>query len=524
MQAAPKQNHYGVDNLRRSLGHFALGKGVGGIIGVFWLLLLVRALPAGDYGIYVGFVAYLELFNVLSNFGLSPISERFVPEYRARNDEPRLRALIFKLVLLRVLVVCTLASVMATLASRLVLFLGFGIEPQAFVIFHVVVAADSIARYVETIFASLMLQGRTQISMFSRTGIRLFMLLLALNQSQGDTLDLVHLVSLEALASSCGLVITVYLLWRAQNILGTAPNTSVALLPLLSFAAPIYASEVVGSLLGIDVVKLLVLKTTGAEASAIFGFCASLALYLMRYLPSFLLVGMVRPVIVAAATDPTGDARLQRIVSIILKLNAILIGYALAISLSIGDQLISVLSGGKFASGSGYLSVFLLFTMSQTLRAPYSYSAIACGQGHAMLSGQLTGVFILALGVVGSDALGLYAYCAALVAIDLVAFKWVQRALNTCGVAPALPWVGLAKITVLIAIGLAIGMCLEYLLPTDWSVWQQVAVISIAIGLIFAILGVVIRPFSRGELETINRILPKRLVFRRSASHTPPTL
>lgn len=521
MQAPSKQDHYGIDNLRRSLGHFALGKGVGGIIGVFWLLLLVRALPAGDYGIYVGLVAYLELFNVLSNLGLSPISERFVPEYRSRDDEPRLRALILKLVLLRVLVVCVLASVMASLSSSLVPSLGLGIDPHVFVIFHVVVAADSIARYVETIFASLMLQGRTQVSMFSRTGIRLLMVFAAWKLYPGDALDLEHLVRLEAWASSAGLVITLYLLSRTQNGLAAGPIASLALLPLLAFAAPIYGAEVVGSLIGIDIVKLLVLKTTGAEASAIFGFCALLAWYLMRYLPSFLLVGMVRPFMVAAATDPAGGDRLQRIVAVILKLNTILIGCALAINLSVGDGLIAVLSGGKFASGSGYLSMFLIVALSQTLRVPYNYIALARGQGRAMLLGQVTGVLILALGVLASNALGLYAYCVALVAIDLAAFKWVQRALITCGQAPALPWVGFVKITVLIAAGWATAMGLQYLFPADWLIWQQVAVASIAVVFTFAILGVVIRPFARDELEAIGRLVPRLMIFRRFVGHNP---
>jgi O-antigen/teichoic acid export membrane protein len=96
MHKTDETNHYGASNLKRSLGHFVIGKSLGGAIGICWLLLLVRSLPAVEYGIYVGFVAYLELFNLLSNLGLSPISERYIPQYRAANDEPHLKKLIFK--------------------------------------------------------------------------------------------------------------------------------------------------------------------------------------------------------------------------------------------------------------------------------------------------------------------------------------------------------------------------------------------------------------------------------------------
>jgi len=512
MQAPQKPTHYGVDNVRRSLKHFALGKGVGGIIGVCWLLLLVRTLSTIDYGIYVGFVAYLELFSLLSNLGLAPISDRFVPEYRARNDEPRLRALIFKLVSLRVLVVCLIAALMATLAQSLAPLLGFGIAPQAFAIFHIVVVAESIARFVETIFESLLLQGRSQVSLFLRTGSRLVLVLITLKLHPGDTLELVHLVVLEAFAYSGGLVITLGLLWRTQSRLRTALNTSVPLLPLLpllAFAAPIYGAQIVGSLIGVDFIKLLVLRTTGPAAAAIFGFCASVVSMLQRYLPSYLLVGMVRPLIISAASDPAGGPRINRIVSGILKLNAMIIGCAISIFLSIGDQLITLLSGGKFSSGEGYLGILLLFTLSQTLRAIYGHMALAHGQGRAMLFGQLTGVFVLALGALGSLAIGLYGYCVALVVIELVAFKWIQLTLIALGQAPVIPLRSLGKIAVLTALGWTIGTGLESIVPHTWPVAQQVAVTTIAVCLFFLIFGNATRVFTQEEINSVTRLLPK---------------
>lgn len=500
-------NHYDNSNLRRSLTHFALGKGLGAIIGVFWLLLLVRALTASDYGIYVGFVAYLELFNLLSNLGLTPISERFVPEHRLRNDEPRLRALILKLVSLRILVVFVFATVMAMLAHWTAPLLGFSVSSHAFALFHIVVAVESITRYIETIFDSLLLQGRAQISLFSRTGIRLTLLLLALEY--GGSLNLEHWVTLETIAYLCGFVITLCLLWYTLTRLKYERHISINLLPLLAFAAPIFGSQIIGSLIGVDVVKLLALKTAGAEASAIFGFCASLAWMLQRYLPSFLLVGMVRPLIIASANDPVGGARLQRIVSVILKLNAMLIGYALSVSLTLGDQLISVLSGGKFSSGGVYLSLFLLFTLSQTLRATYGHVALARGKGHAMLMGQLAGTVVLTLGVLGSLKFGLYAYSAALVSIDLVWFKLVHRSLVASGQAPFIPWSSLAKILFLTISGWVVGTLFGYFIPVTWAVWKHVAVVSIVAGFIFAGVGAVIRPFTREERDSVNRMLPR---------------
>lgn len=506
MQNPKKSDHYGHSNLRRSLGHFVLGKGAGAIIGICWLLLLVRALPASEYGVYVGLVAYLELFNLLSNLGLSPISERFVPQYRATNDEPKLRALIVKLVSIRVLLVCLLASAMSLLAAQLSHLFGFSIAPKIFALFHIVVAAESIARFIETIFDSLLLQGRSQISLFSRTGIRLTLLLIAL--AQGEVVDLGYLVGLEAAAYGAGLAITLALLWRTQRGLESHGQSSVPLAPLFRFAAPIYGSQIVGSLIGIDIVKLLVLKTTGPEASAIFGFCASLAWMLQRYLPSFLLVGMLRPLIVSAATDPNNGGRLQKIVSIVLKLNAILIGCALAISLSVGNQLIVALSGGAFLSGGSYFTLFLFFTLSQTLRATFGHIALARSCGRAMLFGQLTGAFVLLLFSACSLVFGLYAYSGALIAIDLVWFFWVHRALASHGVEISLPRLGLSKICGLMLVGWGLGWATEKFAISDLSAWWQLIIVSVLASVVFVSLGAFLKPFSSDERKSINSLLP----------------
>jgi hypothetical protein len=189
-----------------------------------------------------------------------------------------------------------LTAIMMSFTSDIASLLGFENYASSFYIFQIAVAAESIARFIETTFDSLLLQGRSQISLFSRTGTRLALLITAL--ALGNTVTLHNLVYIEALAYACGVIVTFALLRRTSTSLRSNTESTVKILPLLKLSAPIYGSQIVGSLIGVDVVKLLVLKTTGTEASAIFGFCASLAWMLQRYLPSFLLAGMIRPLIV----------------------------------------------------------------------------------------------------------------------------------------------------------------------------------------------------------------------------------
>lgn len=502
-------DHYSSSKIRKSLAHFALGKGVGAIIGILWLLIFVRVLSAGEYGIYVGFYAYLELFIMFSNLGLTPIAERFVPEFRTQNNEPKLRNLILKLVSLRIITVLILATGMSMLAQWTAPMLGFTVAPHIFIMFHIIVAIESISRYVEAIFDSLLLQGRTQISVFLRTGFRLIVLITVLAFGQSITLG--YWINLEAMAIGASLAITLGLFWFTLSGLNYAKHVSVKVLPLLTFAAPFFGSQILGTIIGLSVVQLLVLKTVGAEASAVFSFCVSLATMLQRYLPSYLLVGMVRPLIISSANDVNGDIRLQRIISIVLKLNAVLVGFALSISLTVGDQLVSLLSGGKFLSGGIYLNLFLIFILTQTLRAIYGHVALAKGIGRAILAGHLAGLVVLGLGVIASYKFGLYAYNAALIAIDLVWFGLVQRALLQMGKAPAIAWQGFGKILLLTLAGWGLGLFFDSVFFKSMADWLQITFISCISILIFAGLGAIIKPFGMDEQNSINRMLPRRL-------------
>ncbi|MFX8215143.1 hypothetical protein ABTL18_20110, partial [Acinetobacter baumannii] len=84
---------------------------------------------------------------------------------------------------------------------------------------------------------------------------------------------------------------------------------------------------------------------------ALYGFCATLALMLQRYLPNFLLIGMIRPMFVAALHGPQAERDLNRLFGVLTQLNLFIMAPAVVAAWWFGDRIVLALSGGQLAHG-----------------------------------------------------------------------------------------------------------------------------------------------------------------------------
>ena len=504
-------NYYNKEKLRRSLGHFVLGKASGALVGVATLLLLVRVLTVADYGLYVALVAYLEIFNVVSHVGLGVLSERLVPEVRASGDEARLRRLIQRLLLLRTAVVLAFSLAAAGLAVLLAPRLGLAHQVTALLLFQAVVAFETVARYCETIFDSLLMQGLAQLSLVSRTSLRLA--LLAWVWLGPGQVDLSFWFLCEALSYGTGLAITLGLMRRAVAGLPRTHTGPVGIRAVLRPSMQIYASQVLGAFVGIDTVKILVWRSASAEAAAVFGFSASLAWMVQRYLPSYLLVGMVRPLIVAAAAaGREGASRLAMLVSIMLKINLLLVGALVLVMLTVGDLILGFMSAGKFASATPLVVCLLLFVLSNSVRAIYSHVAMARGRGGAMLSAQVAAAAALLVGGALQAGLGpttgSAGFALALILMNATWCAVVLRALHQAGELPALhlrPLLALAAVCAALALA---GAAAIHRVGADTALLQML--VGICVLFFYFAAALPIRLFDAGERGVIINMLPNR--------------
>ncbi|PTD98124.1 lipopolysaccharide biosynthesis protein [Pseudothauera lacus] len=503
---------YSAGQVRRSLVHFAFGKSASALMGVGLLLLLVRALDVADYGFYLASQAALELVAMFSSFGLIAVAQRYLPELRARQQGRQLARLIAVLCVARLLTLAAVCVALYFLATWLAAALGLNAYTAAIRLFLLVIVVEGLARFLDEVFDSLMMQGVAQLSIVLRTGLRLG-LGIALFGAADATLALATWIFIELAASAVACVVALVLLTRtALRIRRSVPGEDERL-PLrrfFNYAAPTFLAGSLYTLSGPNVVKLVGARVLSASQFAAFGFAAAFAAMLQRYLPMFLLIRMVRPLFVAARQREDYRQRLPAMGALVFKLNAFALVPVAAFLAVAGVETAVVLTGGRYPEAGAYLLAFLVVLLAQALRAVSSLIAQAMENARAPLVGTSLGLIGLALGVLLSGSLGAYGLCVGLVVSEAVFALYVRRALTASGLSFVSD--GRAYLRMLISAVLAAfcGLVLMRVLPPDGPLALGVTALSVAGS--FLVFAFFIKPFTPEERGTLNRLL-KREVF-----------
>lgn len=162
-------------------------------------------------------------------------------------------------------------------------------------------------------------------------------------------ISLVDWLCVEAATSAGGALLSCALLtvrvFPGRNE-GRDKDASLTLHRILRFCAPTYLSQVLYIASGTEMVKLIVSKLLGASTTAAFGFAALLTGTIQKYLPSFLLIGWVRPLFITARTQGHGHSALVELSGTIIKLNLLVLS-PIAVVLFVGGQVIIDLVTGE---------------------------------------------------------------------------------------------------------------------------------------------------------------------------------
>ncbi|MFZ5521360.1 MAG: lipopolysaccharide biosynthesis protein [Pseudomonadota bacterium] len=500
--------HYTEQRLKRSLAHFLLGKVAGLTIGAAWVLLLVRALEPADYGRYVAFTGIGEVLQLALAFGLMLISERYLPELRIQGDEHRLTWAVWHWLKWRLALLAGGCAVVAVSGQALLAWAGLAGLQTALLFFLISTVAEGTARHAESMFDSLLMQSYSQVSILFRYGLRV--VALAVLHAGGQPLSLDHWMAVEAACFCASLLLTGFLLWRGLPALregrASAAGPSLPWARHLRYAAPVYVAELIALAASIETVKVLVNRLDGADAAALYGFCATLALMLQRYLPNFLLIGMIRPMFVAALHGPQAERDLNRLFGVLTQLNLFIMAPAVVAAWWFGDRIVLALSGGQLAHGGSMLAAMLLLVLTQALRAVINLLIMVFEEGRRRLWAAVAGASVFALVpalLPQTDSLSLVL---GLVAADVVAGLFmlhagVRRHLSLhWSLAPVL------KITAGCMGATLAALAADMLLRAH--AWAWAAALG-AGGLAYLILLAMLRPFGTDERRLINSLLPR---------------
>jgi O-antigen/teichoic acid export membrane protein len=510
--------HYSLRNIRRSAGHFLLGKAGSAALTFTAFALTARLLGTGQYGTYAALIAAVELALSLSTLGMDWATGRFLPEYRVRAGRGQLARFIAATGGLQAGVLLLAALGLALGADALATRVGLA-DSVLLQLYAAVLATEGIARVLRDQMLGLLLAQRAaQVATVMRGTVLVALLLSAplLDAAAASALRYVALAELAA--AGAGLLLGAVALVRIVR--HHAPDPAPDLAPegtpawqapswrrVAAIARDAYASMLLLIPAGGAVLTLTLGAIAGAPAAGAFGFVRGLTEQVRRFLPIELFLGLIRPGIVSRYAQHRDFAALNRQIALVFAVSVLAALPVLALLMAQAPLVARFIGGATFAEAGPLLAVWsvslLLFTHRRALEvvANTAERSAACIVGSAVLA--LSPLAMAALLWAGAPV---PAALAAPLLADLGFSGVVAWLLHRASLPYRLPVPTLARLLLLLA-GASAVLALAPLLTS--TLWHQAVLAGVLALLLTWGIAALWRPFQATEREAINALLPR---------------
>jgi O-antigen/teichoic acid export membrane protein len=504
---------FSVARLRGSMMMFGVGRVLSGVIGIAWLLTLVRAVDVAGYSGYVVLVALMEIVLLTSSGGVYAFAQRYVTEARLEHNLSALPRLIWASLGFRLATLVVAGLLLWGFAGLLGALIGqAGIAPMISM-YVFVILFEGCTRYLELVFESLLEQGRAQVSVVVRNGMRLgWVSILAWGGHHVRLGDVIHVETVTALI---GLAVAIMLMIRAlAGWRRLAPRTerSADAFPMsrvAPFVLPLFLAQCVTQLYSPDALKLIVSRVLGVAEAAAFGFAHAMSFVLYRYLPATLLMGLVRPMLVARRARQAKDDQLIAVGNLVLKINLALLLPLAALFGVAGRTFASLASGGRYPDAATPLFLLTLLLAFTGVHVVLSALATAVEDRRAVLTGTLVSLPGVVVAIAMAPWLGVVAMVLGLWISELLWCGFTIAVLRRAGFDFRLDWNGWARFAAAAAIAACAALAVLHVV--DLRPGQSLALAGLVIGVVYIGACLALRPFSATDRAMVAQILPGRL-------------
>jgi O-antigen/teichoic acid export membrane protein len=456
---------YNKVRVRRGLYHFLLGKVVSSIAGFGAMVLVVRSLSIVDFAHYSILIALVEYLAAFSAVGLAHVVIRYVPELYMKGYSHSLRSLLQSVTAIRAVVLLGIALLGYWLSAFIVPWIGMEGASKAFEAFLVVAVVRSTGHFFSQILESTLHQGVVQIA-FSLASIGRLVGMMYLH-GRGDV-QLVEIIWVEAITDAIATTImagAVVFVARSNRetdeVEGDRNWVSANFRAISKFAYHGYIQHLAGLPFGSNTNRLIGGYFLSASAMANFGFAQSLYEYLKRYLPAQLLVGLIRPVLIAKYSIKKDFSVASSICENIFIINLALIGGGVVCMLVAGPNLMHVISAGKYVDDATFIFLALLTVLLlETNRLQLELLVQTVERYEILIFSNVVLAASVGLGILLVGWLGAAAFPMGNALGLVVANQMVNSRLGRLGYFYAHDWGVILRLAVLIAVSVGVGIAL----------------------------------------------------------------
>lgn len=499
-------SHYSATRVRAALGHFVLGKALSAISSVLFLSLVVRNLSVAEYGAYAALLGFLGLICTVSSGGLESVVERFLPELRILADRRENQAVAL-LILLRVLM---LAACSAIVVANIGLFAGLfdapGWKGNSSKI-ATLIMLFGLLNLATSILDSRLQQKSSQLSFVVLIFVKVLVVLVAL---QGGGVDFGVVLESELAGYFFATLLALGALWRGRvkryvpN--NRRPNSEELRVRVVRFGAFNFGAQLLHQAQGPNALRLMAAAVGGAGAAASMGLVLQISELVQRYLPTTLLVRLIRPIFVSRYLASRDFQILNCFSGLLLKLNFIIVVPIVLVAILAGGPLLAGFSGGQ------YQGLGPLLTLSLVLVGIASHTSIISLLANTLEMNQLQfqgGVFSIVGAAVGFGLAKSYGEAGLLIGAILFGFLYNSFAiliLRRKGFDYRPPFSSAWRIVAIA--GVTFGW-IVFIVGADYRLAVQLALGAVCASA-YAVLFFYFVPFSFDERRYLSRVVPEK--------------
>lgn len=501
-----KSTHYSLTTAKRSLRAFLFGKLLSAASGFAALVLMVRMMNPAEYGAVVAAIAFVEIFYLVSGFGLSTIAQRYVAEYRVKAGPSQFHRFMLRLNGQRLVLSALCGVPILWAGGRLLQFAGLPLGEDAYLLIYLIAVFGCSVRYFDELFPALLLQGYTQALMVWRNLFKLAILagFVWLQITPGYRQMLLMELAIMCSAAFAGLLMLLYYL-RQTSGCSTAED-DYCNPDMVSVARRFYLVQILGQVYGPNTSKLIVTQMVGALQTAAYGFVQSLIDMLRNYLPAYLLAGWVRPLMVVRYLQTGNLQDAGVLASLIFKLSVFGLVPFTAYFGVFGNEFGDWISKGKYPAVAPMLVALAVLIALQSLHVVTGMITATVERPNANIVATLCSCLALPLAVWLTRHIGAIGMILGMMLAELIwvgSVWWLMRRMQLNF---SVDLLGVGKLCSVMLVVWGLLLLGKSLALSGWLLLLPLA----ASCLLVALLSIPLRPFTPAERVFVNKLLPAK--------------
>ena len=356
-------SHYSVARIREGIGHFVIGRGVAAVMALVVNIILVRMLEEREYAAYVTLAALQLFLLTLSSHGIDRVAARYIPAAVVKDAWSGLCVFLLKLVGIKTALV-TIALVISTLmVTWLTVIFNLTNFAHLLPVFWAYTLGFTLFETLVSVAQALMLQHYVKVQLVLQWGLRLAALFLLSAFDIAMTLNVVlWIFAATSLLTTLGLAMSVFWYMRAR-IRDVKAHLPVVwpedMKPITQMGIHNYLQGLAWLPSSGASLRLLTAAFLSTAVTGAFGFFQTLTGTLQRYMPITLILGLIEPIVAGRYEQDRDVVHMNSTLSAALKVNLLILAPLIAWLFVAGQDVVMLLTGGKFADVSGYLPVMV---------------------------------------------------------------------------------------------------------------------------------------------------------------------